>query len=857
MSLDDYQRKRDFEQTAEPAGEQGEGEGHRFVIHEHHASRLHFDLRLEMEGVLKSWAIPKGPSMNPADKRLAVMVEDHPLDYIAFRGEIAEGNYGAGEVEIWDSGTYELIEGRPEAGKMVFELVGTRLHGQFALVKLKRGKNEWLLIKHGDEFADPNWELEQILPGGSRRERKEIRDEEASDKPSGSKGGALTVERPSAPIANDPMPETVSPMLATLIEKPFSDADWLFEVKWDGYRAISFIKPDDFRFVSRRNENMIDRFPQVEAIPGFVDAETAILDGEIVVVDASGRPNFQLLQNVAHIFPTGKSDTSKGTLVYYVFDLLYVNGQDLRKRALTERKEMLKSIIRPNDFMRYSDHLLEKGEAFFEQAKASNLEGIVAKRIDSPYIEKRTNYWLKIKNVRRQELVIGGYTQPRRSREGFGSLVVGTYEGDDLIFAGQVGGGFDDATLRQLYDLLQPLRTEKCPFREIPKTNEPAVWVRPQLVCEAKFTEWTDEGILRQPVFLGMRPDRPPRDVVRERPGEVEAAVETEPKPSPKKQRAIPAEELFGREKLAGNACVDVDGIEVPLSNLDKVYWPDEGYTKGDLLRYYYQIRDVILPYLRGRPLILRRWPNGISEESFYQHNLEEGPGWLRRLQIQENGNTVNYAVIDDAASLLYIANLGTISQNPFFSRAESLDKPDYIALDLDPEHASFEIVCEVAMVVKQVLDDAGLEGYAKTSGSRGMHVFVPIANLYSYEQAQSAGEIIANLVAHRIPNYATVERLTKNRGRDQVYVDYLQNSFGKSITSAYSARECPGATVSTPLTWDEVASKPSMRDFTIFTVPERVANIGDIFREALANGQRLAEPIRRLEKLLAEVNSL
>jgi len=574
-----------------------------------------------------------------------------------------------------------------------------------------------------------------------------------------------------------------------------------------------------------------------------------------VVVDANGRPNFQMLQNVAHIFPSGKADPSKGTLVYYVFDLLYLDGQDLRQRPLAERKKLLQSIIHPNDFLKYSDHIVEKGDAFFEQAKASNLEGIVAKRMDSPYVEKRTNYWLKIKNLRQQELVIGGYTQPRGAREGFGSLIVGVYEGDNLVFGGQVGGGFDDATLRELYEVLQPLRTDKCPFKDVPKTNEPPVWVRPELVCEAKFTEWTDDGILRQPVFLGMRPDKLPRDVVREKPQHAEAVVEPEPKPQPKgKQRAIPAEELFERKELRGDVCVRVDGVEVSLSNLDKIYWPEEGYTKGDLLRYYYQVRDTIIPYLRGRPLILRRWPGGIKEGSFYQHNLEEGPEWLRRVPIQENGGIVNYAVIEDTASLLYIANLGTISQNPFFARIDALDRPDYVALDLDPEYASFDIVCDVAMVVKQVLDDAGLVGYPKTSGSRGMHVFVPIANLYSYEQAQKVGEIIANLVAYRFPKSATVERMTKNRGHDQVYVDYLQISPGKSLTAPYSARECPCATVSAPLTWDEVAAKPKMQDFTILNMPDRIAKIGDIFREVLTNKQKLAEPIQRLEKLLAEV---
>ena len=839
MPLDDYRKKRDFEKTSEPAGVEAGATDNRFVIHEHHASRLHFDLRLEMEGVLKSWAVPKGPSMNPADKRLAMMVEDHPLDYITFRGEIAEGNYGAGEVEIWDSGTYEVTEGSLEAGKTVVDLSGTRLHGEFALVKIKRGKNEWLLIKHRDEFADPDWKLEQILPGGSRKERKEMQ----------SKGEALAAKTDSVEAVVDPMPETISPMLATLVEKPLSGPEWLFEVKWDGYRAVAFIKPDGFRFASRRNEDLIGRFPQAEAIPGLIEAKTAILDGEIVVLDQNGKPSFQLLQNVAHIFPSKRPDEHKGTLVYYVFDLLYLDGQDLRQMALIERKKLLQSIIRPNDFMKYSDHVIEKGEAFFDKARASGLEGMIAKRIDSPYLDKRTNYWMKIKNVRSQELVIGGYTQPRHSREHFGSLVVGVYEDNSLVFAGQVGGGFDDAALREIYELLQPLRTDKCPFKDVPKTNEPAVWVRPELVCEAKFAEWTDEGVLRQPVFIGMRSDKAAGDVVREKPKEPEAITETKPRSKPSNERAIPAEELFAQQDLKGNVLAVVDGIEVPLTNLDKVYWHDDGYTKGELLRYYYRMRDTILPYLKDRPLILRRWPNGISEESFYQHNLAEAPDWVRRVPIQEHAGTVNYAVADSIASLLYVVNLGTISQNAFLSRADSLDRPDWIVLDLDPEYAPFETVCEIAMVVKQVLDDAGLTGYPKTSGSRGIHVFVPIAGLYTFEQSHSIGEIVARLIASRTAK-ATVERVVKKRGENQVYLDYVQNGFTKSITSPYSVRECPGATVSTPLTWEEIASKPDKRDFTMFTVPDRAIKIGDIFRESLSKKQKLSEPIKCLEKL-------
>lgn len=846
MSLDEYQKKRDFGKTPEPQGLQSEDEGRRFVVHEHHASRLHFDLRLEMDGVLKSWAIPKGPSMSPADKRLAVMVEDHPMEYLNFRGEIAEGNYGAGEVEIWDSGTYELVENELDKGKLLINMTGAKLRGEFHFVRLKKGKDEWLLMKGKDAFGDPDWKLEQVLPGGSRREREELK----SKGPDGADG-------PPLPTDPAPMPQMISPMLATLVEKPFSSPDWLFEIKWDGYRAISFIEKESFRFVSRRNVDIADKFPQSESIPGLVNAESAILDGEIVVVDEEGKPNFQFLQNIAKIYPNHADvDRSSVRLVYYVFDLLYLDGRDLRAEPLRERKRLLKSIIRVNDFMKYSDEVIERGNELYEQAIRAGLEGIIAKRLDSPYLEKRTTYWQKIKTEHRQEVVIGGYTQPRNSREHFGALVVGVYDGDVLKFAGHVGGGFDDRTLKQVFDLLQPLKSDTSPFDTIPVTNEPVQWVQPQLVCEVKFAEWTDDGIMRQPVFLGMRYDKFPEEVMREQPVSSGESVESSPadrhdRPSKPKRRVEPVDEVFSREELKGNIIVEVDGVEVSLSNLDKIYWPDERISKGEMLRYYYTMRETILPYLRGRPQILKRFPNGIKEEPFFQHNVESAPEFLRIAPVKEGGGIINYAVVDNVASLLYIANLGNIPINTFMSRADDLNRPDWIALDLDPEETSFETVCEVAMVAEGVLKDIGLSGYPKTSGSRGMHIFIPIERMYTYEQTQAFGRIISTVISARIPEKATINRTIKKRTNEQVYVDFLQNAPGKSITSPYSVRERPGATVSTPLTWDEVSSIPDKNAYTIFNIPERILRLGDLFTSVLSERQELGAAILRLEKLL------
>ncbi|MGI6296230.1 MAG: DNA ligase D [Armatimonadota bacterium] len=843
MSLDDYQSKRDFDSTSEPKGDEVKpGEGHHFVVNEHHATHLHFDLRLEIGGVLKSWAVPKGPSMNPKEKRLAVMVEDHPLDYLDFRGKIEDGNYGAGEVEIWDSGTYQLIEYDLDKGKVLFQLAGVKLKGEFHLVRLKSSNDEWLLIKGHDQYAQSDWKLQQVLPGGGRKEREEIVES------AGHKGGSAAA---GDQLAADKMPDKIAPMLATLIDAPFTDARWLFEVKWDGYRAIAFISPKAFKLQSRNNLDMLDRFPQAEVMPGFIDAETAILDGEMVMLDENGKPNFQALQNVARYYPGGdQAAHRKFQLVYYVFDLLYLNGRDLRSLPLIERKEMLSSIIRPNDFVKYSDHIEARGEDLFAQASAAGLEGVVGKRMDSPYVGRRSSYWVKIKAILRQEVVIGGYTQPLGSRAYFGSLVVGVYEKGKLRPAGQVGGGFED-TLQDIFAQLKPLVIDDSPFDPIPSTNTPAIWVQPTLVCEVKFAQWTDDGIMRQPVFVGMRSDKDAREVVRESARHTGKLTHQRlSKVAGVTKAPMAAEEFFRQGKLSGDAIVAVDSAEVALSNLDKIYWPAEGYTKGDLLNYYYTVRDTILPHLKDRPLILRRFPDGIDEESFYQHNLEGAPEYLRTVPIQEGDSIVNYAVADTTASLLYLANLGCIATNPFMSRVDSLQTPDYIAIDLDPEEVSFDLVCEVAMAVKSVLDEIGIEGFAKTSGSRGMHIFIPIEGIYDFAHTQSFGEILAGVVAARVPEIATTQRSIKERIGKQVYVDHLQNAAHKTLAGVYCVRECPGATVSTPLRWEEVAGKPDKREFTILTVPQRIEKYGDIFAGVLNKRQRLADALDRLQKL-------
>jgi len=825
VGLEDYQSKRRFDDTPEPLGEEVNQVGHRFVVHEHHASRLHFDLRLEMDGVLKSWAVPKGPSMDPSDKRLAMMVEDHPLEYLTFRGEITEGNYGAGFVEIWDSGTYELKENNLEHGKLICDFAGTKLKGDFHMVRLKDSATEWLLMKSRDELAETGWKLEQILPGGSRKDVLEH------------KGAVI----PGILDNIDPMPQKISPMLCTQVDKAFTNPEWLFESKYDGYRALAFIEENSFRFISRTGRDMLEQFPQANSISGTVNARSAIVDGEIIAVGSDGKPSFQALQNAI------KSPSHSDRLIYYAFDLLYLNGSDLRQRTLGERKEILRSIIRADGFIKYCDHIVEMGELLFSQAGKVGFEGIIAKRINSPYVEKRSNNWLKIKISHNQEVIIAGYTEPRGGREYFGALLLGVYDQGVLKFAGHVGTGFDDATIKDLYDLMQLLQTDKCPFADEPKTNEPATWIKPELVCEVKFVQWTDEGILRQPVFLGLRTDKHPAEIVREEARELDNVIESTPS-IVIKQHSVPIDEVFERRELEGDQVVNVDGVDVALTHLDKIYWPGDGITKGELLRYYYRVRKTIVPHLMGRPIILKRYHDGIEGESFFQHNLKDAPEFVRRVPVHEDTSVVHYATIDSTASLLYIVNLGCIAQNPFSSRAESLDKPDWIVIDLDPEEAPFDSVCEVGMVVKGILDEIGLVGYPKTSGSRGLHVYVPIENVYTQEQAREFGRVIAAVTAARRPDIATIKRIKKDRTPEQVYVDIIQNGPGKSLAGVYSVRAVPGATVSTPLTWDEVAAKPDKMQYTMQTALERIARDGDLFGEVLTRKQHLTKALEVLE---------
>ena len=909
MALDQYQTKRRFDQTPEPRGQARDTGQQRFVVQEHHATALHFDFRLEMGGVLVSWAVPKGPSLDPRQRHLAVRVEDHPVEYIDFEGTIAEGNYGAGQVAVWDSGTYELLEGNDpqaqlDAGKLTFRLHGRKLRGDFALIKMGgRAKEQWLLIKSRDQYARPGWELVNVLDTGAEApaaRRGARKGSAAKKKAAMSKGARPAAARTAAPArrrsAADgkqavtpgpipgaeaaPLPEHVAPMLATLVNAP-PEGDWLFETKWDGVRALAYLDGGALRLMSRNDKELGFRYPELAGLPGWVRARQAILDGEIVFLEEDGRSNFQRLQ--ARIGLQDPAEIRRLTaghpITYVVFDLLYLDGFDLRPAALADRKALLRERAQLGPALAYSEHMVGEGERAFAEARAAGQEGIVAKRPESPYYEGRAGAWLKLKAVHQQEVVIGGYTQPRQTRQYLGALVVGVYDGGRLRYVGHVGGGFDRNSLEEVYNELQPLITPRSPFAQEPPTNEPVHWVRPERVAEVKFAGWTDDQKMRQPIFLGMRDDKEPREVIFERPRAVEEDAPaarrtpraaktsaqgstrtranghsprraTSNKSSTRAAKPPTAARALTQPGPSGDLDVRVGSEVVSLTHLDRVYWPDAGITKGDLLRYYWQVRAPLLLALKDRPLILKRYPNGIDQKPFFQHDVDVKslPPFVDTFAAEsETGRALHYAVCQNAATLLYLVNLGTIAMNPWSSRVGAIDRPDWMVFDLDPGQVAFRTVCDAALAVKDVLDRLGLASHAKTSGSRGIHLYVPLKPVHTYQQVAELAESVARQVAAERSDLATVERSKASRPAGKVYVDFLQNAHGKSVACAYSAREHPGATVSAPLTWREVQSCPDLSEFNIHTMPQRLTKRGDLFQAVRGGRQTLKGALEKV----------
>jgi bifunctional non-homologous end joining protein LigD len=801
-SLGEYKKKRNFKKTSEPGPKVKAGKKELvFVVQKHAATRLHYDFRLEHKGVLLSWAVPKGPSLDPKDKRLAVHVEDHPFDYKDFEGTIPKGNYGAGEVIVWDNGTYspkskvkskkeakELIQRGFEKGHLEFELFGKKLRGLFDLVRLKDGDN-WLLMKRDDEFASGT----------------DVTKDESS-----------VLSKKKILKGSDPMPRSIKPMLATLADAPFDDHEWIFEVKWDGYRVIAEVEKGKVRLYSRNNNDFTEQYREISTALAKVGRNT-VLDGEVVAVDGHGVAKFQLLQ---------QHGETPASLLYYVFDILYLDGVDLRDRPLVERKEILKSVIPKNSVVRYSDHIEETGISFFEAAAKNDLEGIMAKRKESLYVSRRTDDWLKVKTSRRQEAVIAGFTEPRGSRAKFGALVLGIYEGSELRYIGHTGGGFNEKSLVQVYNKLHKLATKESPFNVVPKTNMPVTWVRPKLVCEVKFAEWTESGTMRQPIFIGLREDKKPSEVVREDKKDVR-------KIQKKKER---------------------EKGEVKLTNLDKIYFPEDGITKGDVIDYYDKISSYILPHLKDRPESLNRHPNGIDEPNFFQKNFESDlPSFVETYVRKREGKDkkdVRYIVCQNKETLLYMANLGCIEINPWNSRTTSPEGSDFLIIDLDPSGRPWKDLIKVAKTVHGVLDKACEKNYVKTSGKRGFHVVVPLGGKYKHEDVKNLAHLLAGYVHRELPNITSLERDPKKR-KDKIYLDYLQNNFAQTLAAPYSVRPRKGATVSTPLLWSEVTEKLDPTKFTIKTIFKRLEKMGDIWKPVLTEKIDLKKSIECIEREL------
>ncbi len=946
MPLEEYRRKRQFAKTPEPEGRLAPRQGTlRFVVQEHHATRRHWDFRLEMAGVLKSWAVPKGPTFDPDEKRLAVPVEDHPLEYITFEGVIPVGNYGAGPVMVWDLGTYTVMEGDPlkayEVGKLTLILHGKKLRGEFHLVRTKMGGQvQWLMFKKRDTEAVPGWTLpspsrsvqtnrtiEEIRADASRKwesgapaKRKGMRQTsvaqpgpQASTPPHPRRSTKLPRALATLGLAargDDPFPSQLKPMLAVARELPFDDPRWVFEIKWDGVRALASVRhagAEDQVIIRSRNGLTINRqYPEVVEALYALKLPDAVLDGEIVALDSQGRAQFQLLQTRMHHDgqASPRTKAARGmTIAYYIFDILYLNGHLLTHRPLAERRKILAALLRANARLRHAEGVEARGKAFYAAAQTHGVEGIVGKRLDSQYHPgKRTDAWVKIKVHQRLEAVIGGYTRGQGARaKSFGALLVGAYDAQgQLQYLGHCGGGFTDAELRRLHTLLEARTQSDCPFAQIPPTNERPRWVRPELVAEVEYAGWTRDRLLRFPVYVGLRDDKSADEILLERPplddppslhGNGSQPPQEDPMadaassarggtaggrhgPSPKTSADPALEELLAAAK-----------VPVEFTNLRKVFWPEPGYTKGDLIRYYLEVAETMLPHLADRAVTLRRFPNGITGETFYQKNYPDAPPFVHLVKVwtESSNKTLAVPICNDLATLLWLAQLADIEIHTWFSRITPLqrdaqalpatttfvgsekalrrsvlNRPDYVVFDIDPyifpdgkipkrkgekdpdySRRGFDAATEAAFWLRDLLKNLRLTGFVKTSGKTGLHIYVPIVRRYTFEQTHEFAKTVTQFLESRHPDKLTTAWAVEERV-GKVFLDYNQNRRGATLANAYSLRPTPQATVSMPLTWDDLTRGLDPLTFTLATVPALTRRRPDPWKQLLANPQRL-----------------
>jgi bifunctional non-homologous end joining protein LigD len=811
--LETYRAKRSAESTPEPFGGRG-ARPRLFVVQKHDATRLHHDFRLEWGGTLWSWAVPNGPSLDPKEKRLAVQVEDHPVEYADFEGIIPKDNYGAGPVIVWDRGTWVPYDDPDEGlatGKLHFELRGYKMHGLWTLIRLKGDPKNWLLIKKADAYSAPEgkkpFDERSILSGRTLEELRE----------GTTRAGDIRarLEKLGAPRQRVDASK-VKPMLAETADAPFSSPQWLFELKYDGYRLLAARRPDGrARLAYRSGIDATEVFPEIAAAVHALPYEGILLDGEVVVLDEAGRPDFGRLQKRGRLQRRGDIERASVELpaTLFVFDLLAFEDFDLRSLPLRDRKSILPEILPRSGPLRYSDHVDARGEEFFEQVRKMGLEGVLAKKADSPYLSKRSPHWLKVVADRSGDFVVVGYTAAQGSRPGFGALHLAAYDGGTLVYCGSVGTGFTDAQLVELRTVLDRHVRRTPPFTGTPAMPRVDTWVEPELVVEVRYKTFTHDGHLRHPVFVRVRDDKRPEDCVHPSPRGVVAD-------EPRDDGANPTDP--GGDDAAGDGAPE---RVLRLTRLEKIFWPAERYTKGDLIEYYRTVSPWLLPYLQDRPLVVTRYPDGIEGKSFYQKNAPDYvPAWVRTEHIwsESSEREIDYFVCDDVDMLIYIANMGAIPLHIWSSRVAAIQRPDWCILDLDPKGAPFAHVLELAIAIRDLCDEIGLPCFVKTSGSTGLHVLLPLGGLCTYEQSRTLAHLVVRVIHARHPEISTIARTLSARG-GKVYLDWLQNRHGQLLAAPFCVRPLPGAPVSTPLAWSEVNSKLDNRAFTIRTVPERL----------------------------------
>lgn len=880
MALDQYQKKRDFRKTPEPQATPAKsGRKLSYVVQKHDASHLHYDFRLELDGVLKSWAVPKGPSLDPAVKRLAVQVEDHPLEYRHFEGEIPAGEYGAGHVIVWDQGRW-IPQGDPQQGwrdgHLKFRLEGTKLSGNWALVRMgapKAEKENWLLIKERDAEAASNadgdiTELrpESVLAGTATRRKEKKRSVADSANPrqpdKSSKAAAKASSRMTAKPApkegrKSTMPAQIAPQLATLTAEAPAGDDWLAEIKFDGYRALCRIEHGEARLLTRAGHDWSGKWPAITAAAARLPVAQAWLDGEVVAIGPDGAMSFQLLQNMTH---AGDDASAQGQFAYYVFDLLYLDGHDLRQQPLLERKRLLQVLLGTGAGgpLRYSDHVRGNTAEVFSHACMHGLEGIIAKQGQAAYVSTRSRSWLKIKCHQRQEFVIGGYTDPAGQREKFGALLLGVHDADgQLRYAGKVGTGFDVKTLHTVARAFPRLASQQPPFVDPPKgaAAAGAHWLRPQLVAEVQFAAWTHGGAVRHASFVGLRNDKPASEIIREQ--AVSLPTQATPSVSVPAQAAQPplqtprAARGSSRPRHAGKAgaerSVTLDGIT--LTHPSRLLFPQAGITKLDLARYYHDIADWILPHLAQRPLTLVRCPQGAGAQCFFQkHASATTAADIPTVAIPGGSGEAPYMMANSLPALLALVQMGVLELHTWGARAGALERPDRIIFDLDPApDVPWTEVIVAAQLIHARMDQIGLRSFVKTTGGKGLHVVIPLYADKSWDQIKEFSRAVPEQLADAFPDRFTAQ-MAKNRRVGKIFIDYLRNAAEATAVVAYSTRARDGAPVSTPLAWDELAPELRSDSFNLHNIPARLKTLKqDPWADYFSSRQRLTAKIQRL----------